>query len=111
MLIEKALEAQDIVAIKLSNGDEILGRLHSQDQKTVTITKPVMMVLAQGPMGGPGIQLVPFWMFGADKDQKFPLNRDHVICMVKANTEAAKGYASHTTGLQMPGTGVGLVAP
>lgn len=107
MIIEKPFEPTDVITIKLSNGDELIARFASLTDSHVTITKPMLMVLAQDPRSGqPAIQIVPFWMVGADKDGKYPINRNHVLCMVKANAEAAKGYMAQTTGLTLPGAGI-----
>jgi hypothetical protein len=47
-------------------------------------------------------------MLGGDKDSKYPISRDHVVCMVRANPDAVKGYTAMTTGLTIPGSS-GLV--
>lgn len=101
-LFDKPLAANDIVSIKLANGDELLAKIVSVSEKTVSVTKPLMMMLGQDARGNPGIQLIPFWMLGADKDGKFPINKDHIVCMVKANTDASGSYVQQTTGLTIP---------
>jgi len=107
MIIEKPFEQNDVVTLKLSNGDELIARFASLTESQITISKPMLMVLGQDPRTGqPGIQIVPFWMVGGEKDGKYPINRNHVLCMVKANAEAAKGYMAHTTGLTIPGSGI-----
>lgn len=101
-LFEKPLSPGDIITIKLANGDELLSKLVTLSDTVVTITKPLMMVVAQDARGNPGIQLLPFWMLGANKDGKLPINKSHIMCMVKANEEATNGYLQQTTGLTIP---------
>ena len=111
MLIQKQPAATDVVSIKLSNGDEIIGRMaDSANQDSVTITKPLLMVLAQDPTGKPGIQMVPFWMLGGDKDSSYQIARSHIMCMIVANTEAAKGYQAMTSSLAIPNGPSSLLA-
>lgn len=103
-LFEKQPGQNDIVSIKLANGDELLAKIVAVSDKIVSITKPLMMMLGQDARGNPGIQLIPFWMLGADKDGRFPINRDHIVCMVKANSDASNSYVQQTTGLAIPAT-------
>lgn len=106
MLIEKSLAPQDVITVKMSNGDEIICKLAEINEKTLTVTKPLLMILAQDPSTGfPGVQMAPFWMMGADPDSRFPISRSHVQCAVKAGSNAMKKYMEATTGLAMPGVG------
>jgi len=110
MLIEKTFNVTDVVAIKLSNGDEIIAKVAEINESKIIVTKPLLMVLSQDPRTGqPGVQMAPFWMMGADPVANYPINRSHIIVVVKANQDAAKSYVSQTTGLVMPGTGSGLI--
>ena len=106
MLIEKSPTTNDVVSLKISNGDEIIGRIADINDASVTITKPMMMILSQDRNGNPGIQMVPFWMLGGDKDTKHVINRSHIVCLIKAGSEAVKGYTAHTSGLAIPSSGL-----
>jgi len=99
----------DTVCVKFGNGDEIIARLTEQTENTITVTKPLLMVLSQDPRtGAPGVQMAPFWIMGGDKDARYTINRNHVICIIKANNDASSGYSAQTTGLTLP-TGSGLI--
>ena len=106
MLIEKSIQSNEIVCVKLSNGDEIIAKLVEKNEISVTVSKPLLMVLSADPQTGrPGVQMAPFFMLGADKEGKFPINKDHIMCMVLANPEAKAGYTQTTTGLAIPTAG------
>ena len=106
MLIEKPIDAGDVVCLKLSNGDELIAKIKLLTDAFVTVSKPMLMMIAQDPRTGqPGVQMVPFWMVGSNPDSNFPINRAHVVCMIKANSEALNGYTVNTTGLAIPGAG------
>jgi len=109
MLLEKTPVAGDVASIKFNNGDEIIAKISEITNDLVTVTKPLLMVLSQDPRSGqPGVQMAPFWMLGADPSSKFPINRSQIICLVKSNTDAVKGYTAQTTGLAIP-SGSGLI--
>ena len=109
MLIEKSLVIGDVASIKLSNGDEIIAKITDITESTITVSKPMLMILSQDPRTGqPGVQMAPFWMMGADQTGKYPINRTHIMCMIKSNKDATSGYTQQTTGLTIPGGG-GLI--
>lgn len=106
MLIEKPIQPNEVVCLKLSNGDEIIAKLVERNDNAVVVSKPLLMILSADPQSGrPGVQMAPFFMLGADKDSKFPINNAHVMCMMLANTEAKAGYTQNTTGLAIPTAG------
>lgn len=106
MLIEKSIQPNEVVSLKLSNGDEIIAKLVERTETTVTVSKPLLMILSADPQTGrPGVQMAPFFMLGADKDSKFPINKSHIMCMMLANAEAKAGYTQNTTGLAIPTAG------
>lgn len=118
MLIEsKSISKDDIVSIKLNNGDELIAKFVEERKDANTeyfvVSKPVLVVLGQHPTTGqPAVQMVPFFMISADKDSKFPLNKAQIVCAIKSADDAKKGYFEATTGLAMPkATGASLVQP
>jgi hypothetical protein len=107
MLIQPTVGVNDIASIKLSNGDEIVAKITDITDQTVTVYRPLLMVLSQDPRTGqPGVQMAPFWIMGGDKDSKYPINRAHIICMLKTNKDAASNYTETTTGLKVPASGL-----
>jgi len=91
-----------ISSIKISNGDELIARVAEVTATEVVLTKPLLMTLVDNG-GKPAAQMVPFFMLSADRDGKFPINKNHIICMMKSDPAAAKNYAQVTTGLTIPG--------
>jgi FAD/FMN-containing dehydrogenase len=107
MLIENKPTTNDVVCIKLSNGDELIAKIADQNPQTLFVTKPMLMILSQDPRTGqPGVQMAPFWIMGADSSVKFPIAQNHVVCMVKANADATKNYISQTSGIAIPSSGL-----
>lgn len=103
MLIEKQIEPNDIVTIKLINGDEIITKLVAQDDRTVTVQKPLVMNLSLDPSTNrPAIQMLPFFTLGGNPDAKIQLRRDHLLVLTLSNDEAKAGYIHNTSGLAVP---------
>ena len=95
MLIETAIKDGDIVSFKLSSGEEIVARLKSQDAKSYTLHKPMVLIMQQQGMG-----LAPF-MFSVSPDAKFNLQVSSVSCVAKTEDEIAKQYTASTSNIQM----------
>jgi hypothetical protein len=94
MLLQKPVTPNDVVSIKLINGDEIITRFESEDATTITINRPLALT-----MSGGGLGMIP-WMFLGDKDT-MTLNKTHVFAMVPSKKEAADQYLSGTTGIAL----------
>lgn len=110
MLITKKYGANDIVAIKLNSGEEILTKIiEIKDDGTIIATKAFTMVLMQGPSGQGAVSFAPF-MIGAEDDAKIELTKDKFIVIVKARADAAAQYIQATTGIEMPPAGVADLA-
>ena len=95
MIIETAIKDGDIVSFKLSSGEEIVARLKSQDTKSYTLHKPMVLIMQQQGMG-----LAPF-MFSVSPDAKFNLQASSVSCVAKTEDEIAKQYTASTSNIQM----------
>ena len=95
MLIETAIKDGDIVSFKLSSGEEIVARLKSQDDKSYTLLKPMVLVMQQQGMG-----LAPF-MFSVSPDAKFILQSSSISCVAKTEDDIAKQYTASTSNIQM----------
>jgi hypothetical protein len=95
MLIETAIKDGDIVSFKLSSGEEIVARLKSQDDKSYTLLKPMVLIMQQQGMG-----LAPF-MFSVSPDAKFNIQASSVSCVAKTEQDIAKQYTATTSNIQM----------
>jgi len=95
MLLETPYKENDIVSIKISTGDEIVGKLLSEDDNQIVLSKPLALTATQQGMG-----LVPF-MFTVDQESKFPFNKKSVMIIMKTEKEMATNYIQSTTGLSL----------
>jgi hypothetical protein len=94
MLLSKPIAANEVVSIKLVNGDELIARYDGEDENTISINRPLALT-----MSGSGLGMIP-WMFLGDKDS-IVLKKEHVFCMVPSKKDAADQYMQGTTGIAL----------
>lgn len=93
MLIEAPYKVGDTVSVKLSSGEEIIGRLDAEDSNTITLNKPMAIMATQQ-----GIGLAPF-MFSVSQDTKLKFNNNQILVMVKTMQDISNQYTQSTTGI------------
>lgn len=94
MLIEKPLNAGDVVSVKLISGEEIIARLEEETDAYIKVSKPLTVTL--GPQG---LGMIPF-VFLSAKDT-ITLKQSHVLTMSPSKKEAADQYMEGTTGIAL----------
>jgi hypothetical protein len=94
MLIEKNFSKNDVITIKLINGDEIIARFVDQTPSTITINRPMAITA-----GMQGLGIIPWVFFGGVDD--YTLSRDHMFLAVNSKREAADQYLQGTTGIAL----------
>ena len=95
MLIEAPYKNGDTVSLKLSSGEEILGRLESEDTNNYTLKKPMVLIAQEKGLG-----LAPF-MFSVSPDGKFVMKANAVSCVAKTESEISKQYMAQTSGIAL----------
>ena len=82
MLLEKPMASGDVVSRKVVNGDEIIARLESDDEKTVSITKP--LAITAGPQG---LGMIP-WIFLGDDKGDVKIRQSSIVTVCKPKKDA-----------------------
>lgn len=95
MLIETPYKPGDTVSIKLTSGEEIIGKLVEENNSGFNLKKPLTFM-----MGPQGLGLVPF-MFSASPNTNILIRNDYVIAIVKTADDIAQQYIKQTTGLEI----------
>jgi hypothetical protein len=93
MIIERPYKVNDVVSIKLSSGEELVGKLIDENPETVTLSKPLMLSMTQKGMG-----LAPY-MFTVNPETNITFNEKNIITLTKTMETMAKQYIQSTTGL------------
>lgn len=94
MLIETPIKENDIVSIKTVYAEEIVAKFLKEDDKKVTIVKPLSIMATQTGLG-----LGPF-AFSVPNDAKIEINKTAIAWMAKTDKDIANQYISTTTGIQ-----------
>lgn len=95
MLIAKPIEKNDVVTIKLMNGEEVLGRFESENDDELIVSRA--SVVAANPDGKMG--LVP-WLMSASPE-KISINKNTVVAYLPTVEEIAKVFAEATSSIQV----------
>jgi len=95
MIIQTPYKATDAVTLKLTSSEEIIARFVEEDADTITVTKPMALMMGQS---GPG--LGPF-TFTVSPDAKLKLNKSAVLFVHKSDEEMGKQYIESTSGISM----------
>jgi len=95
MIIETPYKATDTITIKTTAGEEVVARFVEEDDKSVTVEKPMAIMATQQ-----GIGLGPF-SFTINPDARVKINKSAVLIVHKTDAEMAKQYVSSTTGIQL----------
>jgi len=94
MLIDTPLKENDIVSIKTIYAEEVVAKYLAEDDKQVTIAKPLSIMATQTGLG-----LGPF-AFSVPADSKIKINKTAIAWMAKTDKDIANQYITTTTGIQ-----------
>ena len=95
MLLDRGFKSGDIVSIKLTTGEELIGSYIEKQETTYKISKPLR--LAPMPQG---MGFAPF-MFTIDPEQSVSLDESHVVFICLTQNEMSKEYIRNTTSIQL----------
>jgi hypothetical protein len=90
----------DVVSIRLSNGEEIMGKFLEEDDVIITLDKPKVVRLVQHQDGGTQVVLQPY-MVSKNPDSDFPVRKVHMMSVVETDELMAKDYLSSTSGIAL----------
>jgi hypothetical protein len=93
----------DVVTLKMSSGEELIGTYKEDDSATYTIDRPV--TLSVGPKGGPA--LTPYLMtVNPGNTRNLKINKALVVCVASTDKELADQYSSAMSGIQVAPAGM-----
>lgn len=95
MLIDRKYKENDVISLKISSGEEVIGRFVKEDLEHIYITKPTILGMNQK-----GIAMMPF-MITVDPDKEHALSKNAVITYQLTDQEIAKQYLSQTSGIAL----------
>lgn len=94
MLFEKKFSDNDVVSLKLSSGEEIVGRFTKDDLVSITLHKPLMIAMTpKGPAMAPVMMTV-------NPDAGLTFSKSLVVAIAETDRDIANQYMFQTTGIQ-----------
>ena len=94
MLFEKKFSEGDVVSLKTTGGEEIIGRFVKDDMISITLEKPLMIAMTQK---GPAMAPV---MVTVNPDANLTFNKSAIVITAACYKEIADQYVYQTTGIQ-----------
>jgi hypothetical protein len=103
MLVTKQkVNVNDIVAMKLISGEEIIAKIIAMDGGEYTLAKPFVQTLHAMPNGQGAVGFAPF-MLSLDPHATVTVNTNKLLIEpIKARQDAAAQYIKATSGLDVP---------
>lgn len=95
MIIDIPYKEGDTVTLKTTGGEEVIGRYVKDDTTTITLKKPMSIV-----MGQQGVGLGPFAVT-LNPDVQVAINKHATLFVHKTDGEMAKQYIASTSGIQL----------
>ena len=96
MLVISSYKKGETICVKVSTGEEIVGRFESQDGD-IQVIKPCVITL--NPQNGQAM-LIP-WLMSIDTTSSDPITikKEHILTTNKPNKSLADAYLQSTTGI------------
>lgn len=97
MLVTSNYKVNDVVTLKLSNGEEIVGKLTDNTDSEFVLTRP--LVFSMNPQSGQAM-LVP-WLMSVDPTaaQPISISKSNVLAATKTIKDISDNYTQATTGI------------
>lgn len=99
MLIQKPIQPNDVITLKLITGEELIARLVDHTNGKITISKPMVVNLGQDRTGNIGIQMLPYFLLTGNPDAKLTLDDKNVLVMTLSNDQAKNSYTQSSSGI------------
>lgn len=93
LITKKELEPNTTVSIKMLSGEEIIAKFISEDEKSIKVTKAMVLTMSQG-----GIGMTPYFIT-VDPEKQISLLKTSVTSYEETEKSAASQYVKATTGL------------
>lgn len=95
MLLEKKFTENEVISLKVSSGEEIIGRYVREDDRYFYLTKPNVLMMNPQGMG-----MVPY-MFTVNPDEDYAITKGSIITLSRTDSDVAKQYLSKTSGIAL----------
>lgn len=95
MLIDKGVTEGEVVTIKLTSGEELIGKLVEEGPMHYKISKPMVLTAGQQGLG-----MAPY-LFTVNPDKDIRISKSNITVCEATDKQFADSYISGTTGIAM----------
>ena len=95
MLIDKGIAEGDVVTLKLTSGEEVIGKLAEEGPLFIKLNKPMVLTMNQQ-----GIGMAPY-LFTVNPDRDVRVFKTTVTVFEPTMKEFADSYLQGTTGIKL----------
>jgi len=95
MLIDRGISAGEVITLKLTSGEEVIGKMIEETPQGIKLSKP--LVLSMGPQG---IGMVPY-LFTVHPDKEIIINASAISVKIPTDKQFADQYLQGTTGIKL----------
>ena len=104
MLIKSSVKVNDVVTIRLTTGEEIVGRLKTDSMTSVFLTKPALLHVQQTPEGL-DVRFGAILISGETDEVEFYKTAMH-FAPILTRDEIRTGYQQATSSIVTPPSGI-----
>lgn len=97
-MLLNTIKSMDVVSIKLTSGEEVIGSFLEKNEKTLKLRKPLALALTQQ-----GPSFAPYFMTSdvMTENTEIEFNVNTVVSMIKTHKDFANVYTQATSGIDM----------
>ena len=110
LIIKKPVTPGSVVSFRIVSGEEICGKLVSDDGSLIVISKPIV-IASQMTQQGIAIAFAPF-MVSVDDAGNFPFKHSHAVTpMIMTRDDVRDSYIAATSSIVPAAAAGGLLKP
>lgn len=91
--------AQEVIALKLTSGEEIVARVEDRTDESLTLDKAMIVGIGPGQDGQPTVQMMP-WL-AANQDATVTVFNSHVVAAFGLHPDLERSYLQQTSRIQL----------
>lgn len=95
MLIDKGVAIGEVITLKLTSGEEMIGKLTDDNQTYYKLSRPMVLT-----MGQQGIGMAPY-LFTVDPEKEVKIAKATVVVAEATAKDFSDSYIQGTTGIKL----------
>jgi len=102
------MSTANVKVIKLLSDREIIAKVVSTSNQTVTIQSPLALQPLRSGESSMALGMMPF-TWGGNNREPITLNRDHILCIMTPESELETQYLAALSGISLPSSPISKI--